>query len=1171
MRRGPDVVSLFPLIALWLFVCWSLPARAQAPATAPAADQQGRVVAMQGRVEHAAAVRAESWAPAALQQPLFVADRVRTLAASRAAILFIDETQVRLNAGAVLTVQAVRRAPGTPTTLDLVRGEGWFRTKNPASGLTITTPAATAAIRGTEINLSLADDGEAVMTVVEGAAEFFNEAGAVVAVAGEEARARPGEAPTKRAVLNPEDAVQWALYYPVQMARRDVRADGIEGPAALAFARLRERDAAGALSAVSAVDAADAWSRVAAAQAHLDLGNAGEARAALAPLEGTRLDPALEVAYRAERAAVALSEGAVGEASADLDGALALDPAALRPLLLLATLELVRNRADAAAAAVDRARAAHPDSVGALVAASEVAQARFDLPGARRLLDRALALDPDEVRALVNRARLRFGAGDTRGARADISQAARLAQGDAQVRSLQGFIALAGDDVRGAEREFLQAVAADRALAEPHLGLGLVAFRRGRVAEGLEAMLTATLLEPKVSLYQSYLGKAYYQAGRFDQGLAALASAKRLDPRDPTPWLYASLFERDQNRQVAALAELREAIARNDYRAVYRSRLLLDRDEATGNVSLAQVYRQLGFEAWGASEAVTSLEHDFTNASAHLFLAETYGNLPDRTQALGSELLQYFLHAPVNRNTFVNFSEYTALFDQPFRQLSVAPSVGSDGWSRGAIVTRSGHHRVAHYAFVEHEREDGARPGRADFKNQAFLQAKVSITSRDDLFVSVTDARHDDGEGPDVTRVFGLGTSTPIVLRQFTGVLDPNRATQIDTTEGVIGYRRAWRPGSAFTAAWQGGRIVHRVTDPDADVSACSGLPLGAFGARSATRVESPYTRTTFQAQQATRVGRQQVVAGLLLFRQEKERRCGERIYGETTGDVLLDLADVTRGRDRNARGYVRHEVALARWLHASTGLTYDTIDYGDVGGLRSLSLSRWSPLAGVSARLAPRTVLRLAGFRHVAPDFLGAKIAPATVSGFVLERNEFPTTRRDEGNVAIEQGWGRGFVAGRVFLRHAETPLLVMEGLPSPEADVRARGASAFLNLILARRWTLFADDQFVRTTTSVYTRDDHVARVGLSFLHERGVIVRLAGSYFTQRFVESAVEGLPRQSYPLFDLEATHEILGKRGLITVRVANLFDRAFTSALDHVTVGAPRPDRRAYASLRWRF
>jgi hypothetical protein len=110
---------------------------------------------------------------------------------------------------------------------------------------------------------------------------------------------------------------------------------------------------------------------------------------------------------------------------------------------------------------------------------------------------------------------------------------------------------------------------------------------------------------------------------------------------------------------------------------VYRSRLLLDRDLATKNVSLARLYNELGFDAWGAYEALNSLNADLTNASAHLFMADTYGNLPDRTQAFGSELDQYFLYSPVNLNSFNNFSEYTSLLERPLRQLTVTQGGGN--------------------------------------------------------------------------------------------------------------------------------------------------------------------------------------------------------------------------------------------------------------------------------------------------------------------------------------------------------------------------------------------------------------------------------------------------------------------------------------------------------------
>jgi tetratricopeptide (TPR) repeat protein len=1125
-RTSAPLMDMWTKRDIWILAACLALAMATAPGASgqtPAA--QGKIVAVQGRVEHAAAARREAWSPAAMLQPLFVDDRVRTLALSRAAILFLDETQVRLNAGAVLTVQAVKRGTGAPTALDLIQGEGWFRTKNPNSGLTIKTPAATAAIRGTEINVQITPDGESVLTVVEGAAEFANDAGSVLATAGEEARARPGQAPTKRTILNPDNAVQWALYYPVQQARADVAA--------------------------------------AAASAQAPGQGQGQGQTAQAQVNAT-------IAQHAEAAATALTQGDAVQARREIGAALALDAQALRPLLLLATLELTLNRVDAAGQAVERARAGHPNSVGALIAASEVAQARFELDEARRLVDRALTIDPDEVRALVNRARLRFGSGDTHGAEDDAARAVRVAPDDAGALSLRGFIELARGRVREASDSFARAIAADREFGEPHLGQGLVAFKQQRIEAGLEEMLTATLLEPKVSLYQSYLGKAYYQVQRFREGLAALESAKRLDPRDPTPWLYTSLFLRDQNRQVAALDALRESIARNGNRAVYRSRLLLDRDEATRSVSLALLYRQLGFESWGAYEATKSLDADLTNASAHLFLAETYGGLPDRTQALSSALLQYFLYAPVNRNTFNTFSEYTALLDQPLRQFSIIPGIGTDGFSTGAAVSRSGNDRFAHYAFIQHDREDGGRPDEDDVRTTGFVQAKVSLTERDSIFGSYTDVTRDVGEGPEATRIFGSGTLTPIVLRQFGVPLDPNRTSKIDTQEGVLGYQHLWRPGSALTAAVQIERTVSRDLDPDQTFSACTDIFLNP-DARSSQDIRFPLDRRTFQVQQATRAGRHQLIGGALLFTQDKERRCNEELYLPGT-DIRVSADSIFRQRDHLYRGYVRDEIEITPWLHATIGVTYDDVRFGSMtDAARVDTLSKLSPQGGVTVRVASGTLVRAAAFRSVAGDIFGSKIAPVTVAGFVLERNEFPTTVRDEVNVSIEQSWSRAFAMGRWFLRDARVPALEDDFLISPNADTRTHGGSVFYNRILSRRFGAFVDDQYLRETTRLYVREDNVARAGISFVHERGVFAKLSAGYYSQRFVDAVVAALPKSGHLLVDADVNVEFAKKRGLLTFRVTNLFDRGFTSVLEGLSVTRLFPDRRASATLRWRF
>ena len=243
-------------LAVIMIVCSGAGAGAQQQPAAPpppiAAGAQGKIVLIQGHVDSAAASAQEQWNPARFFQPLFVSDRVRTLTASRSAILFIDETQVKLNAGAVLTVQQIKTTAGTSTTLNLLEGEGWFRTKNPSSGLTIKTPRAAAAIRGTEIDIVVRGN-DAVLTVTEGAAEFSNDAGAILVNAGEEATATPGQTPTKRMLLNPEDAVQWVLYYPARVAWHDLPAVALRaGAAAAGFDRLIAGDAVGAARRISA-------------------------------------------------------------------------------------------------------------------------------------------------------------------------------------------------------------------------------------------------------------------------------------------------------------------------------------------------------------------------------------------------------------------------------------------------------------------------------------------------------------------------------------------------------------------------------------------------------------------------------------------------------------------------------------------------------------------------------------------------------------------------------------------------------------------------------------------------------------------------------------------------------------------------------------------------------
>ncbi|HKQ60163.1 MAG TPA: tetratricopeptide repeat protein, partial [Candidatus Polarisedimenticolaceae bacterium] len=235
-----------------------------------------------------------------------------------------------------------------------------------------------------------------------------------------------------------------------------------------------------------------------------------------------------------------------------------------------------------------------------------------------------------------------------------------------------GFVELAELRAEPAEGTFKRAVAADPGLSLARLGLGLAQIRRGKLAAGREELQTAVILDPGDALLRSYLGKAYYEEKRSREARKELDAAKRLDPSDPTPWLYAALLEQNENRPVEALYELRQSIERNDQRAVYRSRLLLDEDRAVRSSDLARVYNDLGFEQLGLVTARRSADEDQANYSSHLFLAGNYRNVPEFAPAFLSETLQGRIYQPVGVNAVrpdvvnesVSFNEYTALFDR---------------------------------------------------------------------------------------------------------------------------------------------------------------------------------------------------------------------------------------------------------------------------------------------------------------------------------------------------------------------------------------------------------------------------------------------------------------------------------------------------------------------------
>ena len=695
--------------------------------TAVAFGQVGaKILSIQGRVE----VQQSPWAPASVNQVLNIGASIRTGDQSRAVVLLADETQIKINSNSELTLRAVRQtssllvrvtqaaAQQDQSALNLLKGEAWLRAKQRPANLRIGTPAVTAAIRGTEFDIKVADDGETVATVLEGTIDFRNDQGFVLVNSREQGRARVGQAPTKTVLLNPEDAVQWTLFYTAAVSPRDYPfqfSSPGQAKAALPAAtgnpvRTAElqHDAGnlqGALAALLGTNTPEAaevrgWilleqNRIRDAVEQLRSAPAQSPRVRLglslayyrlnqfSEAYGYVRDPGSDNRLRLQKSLLDLVAGDTASARDQLEAVPANTPSYSLVQGMLSNLYLTQNDKNKALAAAQRAIQADSSSPSAYLSLSLVQQSMFDLPGAGRSAEKALSLDPHFLQAQIQYAKLLFGSGNSGNAEEVVRRALALAPEESAVHSTLGFILLGQAKTNEARAQFETSLLQDNTRGEPHLGLGIAYMRQARYTEAVTEFMAAASLEPRISLYQSYLGKAFYELRNFEQAFTALQAAKDLDPRDPTPSLYSGIFQNDLNRPGVAVDQFEQSIRLNDNRAVYRSRFVLDGDLATRNVNLATAYNRLGLSEWANLQALKSDLTDPANSSAHIFLANTFLNLKGRTLAAGGELLLARLLLPVNTNSFNAFNEYTTLFELPRRYYTLQGSGGSFNTGQG--------------------------------------------------------------------------------------------------------------------------------------------------------------------------------------------------------------------------------------------------------------------------------------------------------------------------------------------------------------------------------------------------------------------------------------------------------------------------------------------------------
>ncbi|NOY09209.1 MAG: tetratricopeptide repeat protein [Spirochaetes bacterium] len=1114
---------------------------------------EGKIVTLHGSVQYAEAGE-QDWKRARILHKLYVKDRVKTLKLSRASILLKDETQIRLNANAELTIKRLKKAGNKSSVLELVKGEGWFRTKNPKSRLEVHTPTVTAAIRGSEIDLKLRDDGTTTMTVLEGEIDFYNEYGSLTVLPGEQATVIPGKAPVKRKILNPEDAVQWVLFYPVDISWHDYLKENMPSAVKKIFAECKRGNFEAVLSENS-LSGGD-WVRIGIAGAWIELGQPEKALVVL----NKSVSENLEDERLSLRAAALLLLGKAGEARKLLERALSLKDDSLRTLTLLSTVELIQNNKEKARKYAERAVKSHPESVSAGIAAGEVYQAFFDLQRAGATYDRVLKLDPESVRGLVNRARILFGSGKTEMALRDIKYAGKIKRDNPQVLSLSGFIKMSRGSRDDARADFEKAVELDSQFGEPHLGLGLIQFREGKKEKGLEEILIATLLQPKISLYQSYLAKGYHQLERAEESLSTLKSAEKLDPLDPTPRLYASLFLQDSFRFVDALDKMHEAIALNDNRAVYRSRLLLDKDLATKSVSMARVYRELGFDSWGMYEAHKSLNADFANPSVHLFLADLYGNVPDRLQAQGSELLQYLLYIPVNRNVFSTYKEYTVLFDVPFFSVSLYSEASYPFSVLAETGTRSGSDYFAHLAFLNYRTEESARPEIQDRRYYGYVNAKASLGNKTDLLL--TSYYTYTNYGSDETEVITVGTDTPYPLNIRTTTMNPdsNYETKTNYFGITTGLKHTFGIASPLTLILQYELIRDETTDPDVP-SAITGILLD-------DAIQSSWDLYDTQVQQVFHLGgRNQLVSGLEFYYGKQGRTGRVNAYYESSGLPVTDWTDKYDSDSAGVALWLWDRWQLFDWLHITAGLRMQKDVGKDILTGTAYDFQGLYPLLGFSFDFGNSSILRTAVFQRRNTRLFGDKISPTTVEGFVLERNEPEYVLRTEFDVSWELSLRKAFFSTAFFYRYNEYP----EGGIITYNTADHLGLDGSFDWIITNYLCASVENQLIMLITVPFVQLDNVLKSGLTFTFPFGLKISIMHGFFTQNYLKSSITELKDSLFQLVDCSVRYTFPGKRGTITISGKNILNQDFEYFIEGLSLNPILPYRRIKITLGYRF
>jgi tetratricopeptide (TPR) repeat protein len=681
-----------------------------------------------------------TWDAASANMFLAAGDRLRTGPNSRADVRLSTRAILPISENSVITLGGDSDAADV-SSFELQVGKAFFLGNDKPGRTRARSRSVAGAVRGTEFHMEVAEDGTTTISLFDGVMDLENAQGKLTLSAGQGAVIEMGKAPELRPLIETSRGVQWYLYYPAIVAREDFGA---------------------------ANDGIEAYAK-------------GDLNAA-ARFGGEGI----------LRAATLLSVGQITKAEAALQG---IDSEAA---------EAIRRLIAAVTQPTNPPARREWKTASGWLAESYRDQAALDLKRALASAEKAISISPKFGAGWIRAAELEFGFGRVDASKKALERGLEFSPLNAQGWALQGFLFAAESKFADAERSFDHAIALDGALGNAWLGRGLVRMRRGERESGYMDLQTAAALDPRRAVVRSYLAKALTEVNEPRAVEQELNRAMNLDPNDPTAWLYSALIRFNNYQLGEAIHDLEESAARNENRAVYRSRMLLDQDAAVRSANLANIYEMADMADVARRESSRAVMFDYANYSAHLNLASSFNaqrdptrfNLRNETVWFNEHLLASLLAptdaAPLSQALSAN--EYSRLFARNRVGFTTSSEVFSSGEVR-QVASQFGNFNNFSYALdLDSAWSNGERPNQDLDRIEFYTRAKFAITPSDSLLLLAKIEDYESGDN-----------------FQYSDPSDASatfRFREWQTPLALAGYHHEWHPGSHSLLL--GGRLQNK-------------------------------------------------------------------------------------------------------------------------------------------------------------------------------------------------------------------------------------------------------------------------------------------------------------------------------------------------------------------------